>query len=83
MLYRISVAERGLTDIANIFRSCLSRLDDPLRAGTVPLILCPNFPIKNGVSTCINNFYVCTSVKETENGPLRGDTENSDTHGYV
>ena len=38
MLYRISVAERGLTGIANIFRSRLSRLDDLLRAGTVPLI---------------------------------------------
>ena len=37
MLYRISVAERGLTGIANIFRSPLSRLDDLLRAGTVPL----------------------------------------------
>ena len=36
MLYRISVAERGLTGIANIFRSRLSRLDDLLRAGTVP-----------------------------------------------
>ena len=39
MLYRISVAERGLTGIANIFRSRLSRLDDLLRAGTVPLML--------------------------------------------
>ena len=39
MLYRISVAERGLTGIANIFRSRLSRLDDLLRAGTVPLRL--------------------------------------------
>ena len=38
MLYRISVAERGLTGIANIFRSRLRRLDDLLRAGTVPLI---------------------------------------------
>ena len=38
MLYRISVAERGLTGIANIFRSGLSRLDDLLGAGTVPLI---------------------------------------------
>ena len=38
MLYRISVAERGLTGIANIFRSRLSGLDDLLRAGTVPLI---------------------------------------------
>ena len=37
MLYRISVAERGLTGIANVFRSRLSRLDDLLRAGTVPL----------------------------------------------
>ena len=39
MLYRISVAERGLTGIANIFRSRLSRLDDLLRAGTVPLMM--------------------------------------------
>ena len=37
MLYRISVAERGLTSIANIFRSRLSGLDDLLRAGTVTL----------------------------------------------
>ena len=37
MLYRISVAERGLTGIASIFRSRLSRLDDLLRAGTVLL----------------------------------------------
>ena len=37
MLYRISVVERGLTGIANIFRSRLSKLDDLLRAGTVPL----------------------------------------------
>ena len=37
MLYRISVAERSLTGIAKIFRSRLSRLDDLLRAGTVPL----------------------------------------------
>ena len=39
MLYRISVAERGLTGIANIFRSRLSRLDDLLGAGTVPLMI--------------------------------------------
>ena len=38
MLYRISVAERGLTGIANILGSRLNRLDDLLRAGTVPLI---------------------------------------------
>ena len=37
MLYQISVAERGLTGIANIFRSRLSRFGDLLRAGTVPL----------------------------------------------
>ena len=37
MLYRISVTERGLTGIANIFRGRLSRLDDLLGAGTVPL----------------------------------------------
>ena len=37
MLYRISVAERGLTGIANIFRSRLSGLDDFLQVGTVPL----------------------------------------------
>ena len=37
MLYRISVTERGLTGIANIFRCRLSRLDDLLGAGTVPL----------------------------------------------
>ena len=37
MLYRISVAERGLTGIANIFRSRLCGFDDLLRAGTVPL----------------------------------------------
>ena len=37
MLYRISVTERGLTGIANIFRSRLSRFDDLLGAGTVPL----------------------------------------------
>ena len=37
MLYRISVAEGGLIGIANIFRSRLRRLDDLLRAGTVPL----------------------------------------------
>ena len=35
MLYRISVAEHGLTGIANIFRSGLSGLDDLLQAGTV------------------------------------------------
>ena len=37
MLYRISVAERGLTGIGNIFRSRLSGLDDLLQARTVPL----------------------------------------------
>ena len=38
MLYQIFVTERGLTGIANIFRSRLSRLDDLLRAGTVPVL---------------------------------------------
>ena len=42
MLYRISVTERGLTGIANIFRSRLSILDDLLRAGTVPLSITGN-----------------------------------------
>ena len=37
MLYRISVTDHGLTGTANIFRSRLSRLDDLLGAGTVPL----------------------------------------------
>ena len=37
MLYRISVAECGLTGMVNIFRSRLSGLDDLLQAGTVPL----------------------------------------------
>ena len=41
MLYRISVVERGITGIANIFRSRLSGLDDLLRAGTVPLTRAP------------------------------------------
>ena len=44
MLYRISVTERGLTGIANIFRSRLSRLDDLLGAGTVPLTSNPPRP---------------------------------------
>ena len=43
MLYRISLAERGITGIANIFRSRLNGLDDLLRAGTVPLIAVGKF----------------------------------------
>ena len=39
MLYRISVAERGLTGIAKTFPSRWSGLDDLLQAGTVPLTL--------------------------------------------
>ena len=49
MLYRISVAERGLTGITNIFRSRLNGLDDLLRAGTVPLTdfySCPLFNLR-------------------------------------
>ena len=60
MLYRISVTERGLTGIANIFRSRLSRLDDLLGAGTVPLtdLLPSNVPpyarnhSANGILKC-------------------------------
>ena len=49
MLYRISVTERGLTGIANIFRSRLSKLDDLLGAGTVPLRRRPlNAPKRGG-----------------------------------
>ena len=51
MLYRISVTERGLTGIANIFRSRLSRLDDLLGAGTVPLSIgrpCAAFTVCRG-----------------------------------
>ena len=51
MLYRISVTERGLTGIANIFRSRLSRLDDLLGAGTVPLKL--HHPDANHVPHCL------------------------------
>ena len=36
MLYRISVAERGLTGIAKYFAVVLSGLDDLFRAGAVP-----------------------------------------------
>ena len=53
MLYPISVTERGLTGIANIFRSRLSRLDDLLGAGTVPL---------NGVQNCRNTEQLYSVV---------------------
>ena len=49
MLYRISVTERGLTGIANIFRSRLSRLDDLLGAGTVPLTITVGFVTSRGL----------------------------------
>ena len=51
MLYRISVTERGLTGIANIFRSRLSKLDDLLGAGTVPLN-----PARKNSSGCYANI---------------------------
>ena len=50
MLYRISVAERGVAGIANIFRSRLSGLDDHLQAGTVPLSL-----VSNGKPPSVSN----------------------------
>ena len=52
MLYRISVTERGLTGIANIFRSRLSRLDDLLGAGTVPLSQDPKERWSAQLRTC-------------------------------
>ena len=55
MLYRIFVAERGLTGIANIFRSRLSRLDDLLRAGTVPL---RGFNISLQVHLSLSSNYI-------------------------
>ena len=55
MLYRISVTERGLTGIANIFRSRLSRLDDLLGAGTVPLSSAVS-------SVSINRFHILPYV---------------------
>ena len=67
MLYRISVTERGLTGKANIFRSRLSRLDDLLGAGTVPLItLCPS---------------VCPSVRPSVRVSWFENTNNSTTVG--
>ena len=55
MLYRISVTERGLTGIANIFRSRLSRLDDLLGAGTVPLNAF--FGFTTSIKPIINQMY--------------------------
>ena len=53
ILYRISVAERGLTGIANISRSRLTHL---LRAGTVPLMAWWKIPrffqIRLGKESC-------------------------------
>ena len=51
MLYRISVAERGLTGIANIFRSRLSGLDDLLRWD------CPFKDIKNLIMQNLQHTY--------------------------
>ena len=53
MLYRISVTERGLTGIANIFRSRLSRLDDLLGAGTVPLTAAGRLKCSSLYFTCL------------------------------
>ena len=59
MLYRISVAERGLTGIANIFRSRLSGLDDLLRAGTVPLTITVGLVTSRGLCGA---FFLGTSL---------------------
>ena len=68
MLYRISVTERGLTGIANIFRSRLSRLDDLLGAGTVPLMASRQGAVKHGfcVATCQHVFSL--SAKKPQGG---------------
>ena len=58
MLYRISVTERGLTGIANIFRSRLSRLDDLLGAGTVPLTITVGLVTSRGLCGA---FFLGTS----------------------
>ena len=50
-MYQISVAERCLTGIANIFRSRLSGLDDLLQAGTVPLTLVDQSTVKIDLDT--------------------------------
>ena len=78
MLYRISVAERGLTGIANIFRSRLSGLDDLLRAGTVPLKKCECFgtdetimlPLGSWRQSC--KFHIlCLLEKDLPDFPVR------------
>ena len=56
MLYRISVAERGLTGIRNIFRSRLSGLDDLLRAGTVPLMTPNPQPNLNTIGQAVSEI---------------------------
>ena len=58
MLYRISVTERGLTGIANIFRSRLSRLDDLLGAGTVPLSMSTRFDDSKLLAQECGNYIV-------------------------
>ena len=65
MLYRISVTERGLTGIANIFRSRLSRLDDLLRAGTVPLTAA-RAPIKFHSMSLLISIITKTAVSVGE-----------------
>ena len=90
MLYRISVAERGLTGIANIFRIRLSGLDDLLRAGTVPFksdshdveYLPPPSPLPIVTSSLLVYFAVPSNktVKESgsQNTPGRWRHHSSD-----
>ena len=68
MLYRISVTERGLTGIANIFRSRLSRLDDLLGAGTVPLMIgiMSTIIIEQGSAPCIRKALKHRQSKATK-----------------
>ena len=96
MLYRISVTERGLTGIANIFRSRLSRLDDLLGAGTVPLrqmsqsLLCICARMRLYVRECTRmrahvyvHTYACTNVLILENtGFLSHITEFVSGHSF-
>ena len=63
MLYRISVAERGLTGITNIFRSRLSRLDDLLPAGTVPLSELTSSCILQSLRACQRHIEDPNSLK--------------------
>ena len=68
MLYRISVAECGLTGIANMFRSRLNGLDDLLRAGTVPLT--------DETKFCLANIITCKQTQKR--WAIWANSDNSD-----